>query len=251
MSFTVAADYDRFMGRYSTLLAPPFADLAGVAPSQTALDVGCGPGALTGELVSRLGVEAVSAVDPSGPFVDAVRERHPGVDVRQGSAERLPFDDGVFDVSLAQLVVHFMKDPLVGLAEMRRVTRSGGVVAACVWDHAGGKGPPGLFWSTARRFDPAIADESHLPGVRQGHLEELFTAAGLSQVEGGTLTVVVEHATFEDWWEPFTLGVGPAGSYVASLAPEQRVELREALRDEMPPASLEVAAQAWAAKGSA
>src|SRR6266567_2810212 len=106
MTFAVSADvYDRFMGRYSATLSPQLADLAGVAAGQRALDVGCGSGMLTAELVSRLGPGAVTAIDPSEPFVAAVRERHPGVDVRQGAAEELPFADGEFDVTLAQLVV--------------------------------------------------------------------------------------------------------------------------------------------------
>ena len=127
MSFNVAADaYDRFMGRYSTRLAPLTADFGGVEQGQRALDVGCGPGALTGELVARLGAEAVAAVDPSEQFVIAARERHPGVDVRQAAAEELPFPDAEFDVALAQLVVHFMADPIGSLREMARVTRPGG-----------------------------------------------------------------------------------------------------------------------------
>ena len=138
MSFEVAAEaYDRFMGRYSVQLAPQLADFAGIAAGQRVLDVGCGPGALTGELVQRLGAEAVTAVDPSEPFVAAAKARHPGVEVQRASAESLPFDDGAFDAALAQLVVHFMADPVAGLREMARVTRPGGVVAACVWDHAG------------------------------------------------------------------------------------------------------------------
>jgi ubiquinone/menaquinone biosynthesis C-methylase UbiE len=146
VSFDVAADaYDRFMGRYSAPLAPPFADLAGVEAGQRVLDVGCGPGALTAELVRRLGPAEVSAVDPSEPFVVAVKERHPGVDVRRAPAEDLPFGDDVFDAALAQLVVHFMSDPVAGLREAGRVTRPGGVVAACVWDQADDRGPLGVF----------------------------------------------------------------------------------------------------------
>lgn len=252
MSFAVAADYDRFMGRYSVLLAPLLADLGGVSRGQSALDVGCGPGALTGELVTRLGAFRVSAVDPSEPFVLAARDRFPGVNVLRAPAEQLPFDDGMFDVTLAQLVVHFMGDPLAGLGEMRRVTRGQGVVAACVWDHAGGRGPLGSFWETARLLDPDVKDESHLPGVRQGHLEELFEAAGIGDIEATVLEVAVEHPTFDDWWEPFTLGVGPAGAYVASLLPDRRVELREALQEQMAAAVPFVqSARAWAVRGIA
>ena len=183
MSFDVAADaYDRFMGRYSRLLSPQLADLAGVHAGQRVLDVGCGPGALTAELVTRLGPVAVAAVDPSEPFVAAVRARYPEVDVRRASAERLPFPDGMFDAALAQLVVHFMADPVGGLTEMARVTRRDGVVAACVWDHGGGQGPLSLFWQAARELDPEVHDESQLAGVRAGHLATLFEAAGLSTV---------------------------------------------------------------------
>ena len=131
MSFDVSADaYTRFMGRYSEPLAALFADLAGVRRGQRVLDVGCGPGALTAELAGRLGAGAVCAVDPSQPFAAAVAERLPGVEVSVAAAERLPFPAGVFDAALAQLVVHFMADPVAGLREMGRVTRPGGVVAA-------------------------------------------------------------------------------------------------------------------------
>ncbi|MCP9487106.1 MAG: class I SAM-dependent methyltransferase [Gaiellaceae bacterium MAG52_C11] len=141
MSFAVAAElYDRFMGRYSVLLSPQLADFAEVRSGQRVLDVGCGPGALTAALVTRLGSAAVAAVDPSEPFVAAARERNPEVEVLRASAEQLPFPDQTFDAALAQLVVHFMSDPVAGLAEMARVTRRDGVVAASVWDHASGQG---------------------------------------------------------------------------------------------------------------
>jgi ubiquinone/menaquinone biosynthesis C-methylase UbiE len=252
VSFDVAAEaYDRFMGRYSKLLSPQLADLAGIAAGQGVLDVGCGPGALTAELVRRLGPAAVSAVDPSEPFVDAARARNPGVDVRQAPAEALPFPDGAFDATLAQLVVHFMTDPVAGLTEMARVTRPDGVVAACVWDHAGDQGPLSLFWQVARELDPTVHDESGLAGARQGHLAELFAAAGLRAIEETTLSADLEHASFEGWWEPFTGGVGPAGAYLASLDEERQVQLRETCRAELPDRPFVVAARAWAARGIA
>jgi SAM-dependent methyltransferase len=250
MTFAVAADaYDRFMGRYSVQLGPPLADLAGVARGQRAVDVGCGPGALTAELVDRLGAEHVAAVDPSEPFVAAARERYPGVDVREATAEALPFEDGAFDAALAQLVVHFMSDPAGGLREMARVTRSGGVVAACVWDLAGGRAPISPLWAAAHQLDPNAMDESGLPGGRAGHLAELLAAAGLRDVESTELTSGVEHATFEDWWAPFELGVGPAGAYVASLDDSRRATLREACRDLLGAGPFRLDAVAWAARG--
>jgi SAM-dependent methyltransferase len=248
MSFDVsAAAYLRFMGQYSERLAPRFADLAGIADGQRVLDVGCGPGALTAELVSRVGAASVSAAEPSASFAGAVRERLPGVEVRQAAAEQLPFADGIFDAALAQLVVHFMADPVQGLREMRRVTRPGGLVAACVWDHAGGRGPVAAFWSAARQLDPAADDESGLAGVREGHLASLFAQAGLDQVSVTTLTVRVRCVSFDDWWEPYTLGVGPAGGYVASLTPDHRAALREQCQRLLPADPVEITATAWAA----
>ncbi|HUP15679.1 MAG TPA: class I SAM-dependent methyltransferase [Acidimicrobiia bacterium] len=250
MTFLVGADaYDRFMGRYSTPLAPQLADFAQVEAGQVVLDVGCGPGALTGELVRLLGSSSVSAVDPSEPFVAAAQERHPGVSVQRAAAENLPFADQVFDAAIAQLVVHFMTDPVLGLREMRRVVRHNGVVAACVWDHGGGQGPLSLFWAAARTIDPAMEDESQLAGTHEGHLGELFRRAGLRDVEEGVLPVHVEHPTFDEWWEPFELGVGPAGGLVASLDPKGRAKLREQCRKMLPAAPFVLNAQAWAARG--
>ncbi len=251
MSFTSADAYDRFMGRYSVQLTPQLADLAGVSDGQRALDVGCGPGALTAELVRRLGAENVAAVDPSEPFVTAVGERYPGVDVRQAGADDLPFPVDEFDVVLAQLVIHFLKDPVAGVAEMRRVTRPGGIVAACVWDHGGHEGPLRKFWQAAREIDPNVDDESRLPGVRQGQLGDYFRQAGLDEVSETSLTLAVEHTSFEEWWEPFTLGVGPAGTFVASLEPTYRARLREQCRKTVSEFPFTVRGKAWAAVGRA
>ncbi len=237
------------MGRYSVLIAPQLADFAAVTAGQRVLDVGCGPGALTTELVSRLGADLVSAIDPSETFVSAASDRHPGVDVRLGSAEQLPFADQTFDGVLAQLVVHFMADPTQGLSEIVRVIRPGGVVAACVWDHAGGQGPLSLFWDAARELDSDIEDESQLAGAREGGLARLFHAAGLREIEETALTVNVQHPSFDDWWEPFTLGVGPAGSYTAALDARRQAQLRERCREAVPAAPFVLRAQAWAARG--
>jgi SAM-dependent methyltransferase len=247
VSFEVSADvYLLFMGRYSEPLATLFADLAGIRRGQRVLDVGCGPGALTAELVSRVGPESVSAVDPSASFAESARERLPGADVRHSAAERLPFPDATFDATLAQLVVHFMADPVQGLREMARVTRPGGTIAACVWDHAGGRGPLTAFWSAVHDLDPAAADESDLAGAREGDLDRLFAQAGLTGARVSTLTVRVRHASFDDWWQRFTLGVGPAGAYVAALPPDRRAELRGHCQHLLPEGPVEITATAWA-----
>jgi SAM-dependent methyltransferase len=246
MTFDVSADaYVRFMGRYSEPLAAGFAAAAGIRAGQQALDVGCGPGALTAQLVERLGPAAVCAVEPSASFAAAVRQRLPGVDVRQSPAEHLPFPDGRFDAALAQLVVHFMSDPVAGLREMARVTRPAGVVAACVWDHAGERGPLTAFWQAVRATDPQARDESGMAGVRQGHLGELFGYAGLGEAKETTLTVQTTYATFEQWWEPYTFGIGPAGAYVASLSQDRRQRLRDQCRQLLPAEPVQVSATAW------
>jgi SAM-dependent methyltransferase len=248
VSFEVPADaYFQFVGAYSEPLAVGFADLAGVRPGQSVLDVGCGPGALTAQLVERLGPDHVSAVDPSESFVVEARRRFPGADVRSARAEDLPYADASFDAVLAQLVVHFMSDPVAGLREMARVTKDGGAVGACVWDHVGGRGPFAAFWSAARDLDPGVDDESGLAGTRAGHLEELCAAADLKVVESSALTVRRRYETFDDWWRPYTYGVGPAGGYVASLDDDRRAALRERCRHYIPPSEpFEVVASAWA-----
>ncbi len=251
MGFDVEADaYGRFMGRYSEPLAAQFVALADLRAGQRALDVGCGAGALTQQLVERLGADSVSAVDPSEPFVAAVAARFPGVAVHRASAEALPFPDGTFDAALAQLVVHFMTDPVAGLSEMARVTRPGGVVAACVWDHAGGGSPLSLFWQAVHELDPGARDESGLAGAREGHLAELLAAAGLREVEATLLTVRVPCASIDAWWNPFTLGGGPAGDYVARLSAQRQAQLRSRCAALLPAqAPFEIVASAWAAVG--
>ena len=251
MTFDVAAEaYDRFMGRYSAPLSPQLAEFGGVRPGQRVLDVGCGPGALTGELVRRVGAEAVTAVDPSEPFVAAARARFPAVEVKLASAEHLPFDDGVFDAALAQLVVHFMTDPVAGLREMARVTRPGGIVAVCVWDHAGERTPLAAFWQAARELDPGLHDESDLAGAREGHLGELLAEAGLGSVQETTIEAAAEFSSFEEWWEPFTLGVGPAGAYAKTLDEPTRNRVHDRCSELLGVPPFTVNTTAWTARGS-
>jgi SAM-dependent methyltransferase len=248
VSFEIPAEsYDAFMGRYSRHLAAPMADLAGVAAGHDVVDVGCGPGALTTELAGRVGAGHVTAVDPSERFVEAIRTRLPGVTVERASAESLPLDSDQVDAALAQLVVHFMTDPVAGLREMGRVTRPGGAVAACVWDHAaGGSGPMSLYYEALHQVDPSRPNESERAGTRPGHLAELFREAGFDELQESTLIARVEHPTFEEWWAPFELGVGPIAEVFAELRPERVAQLRELCRKALPPAPFTVEARAWA-----
>jgi ubiquinone/menaquinone biosynthesis C-methylase UbiE len=254
MAFDVPPDaYERFMGRFSTPLAPVFCDFAVPGPPAGALvlDVGCGPGMLTRELVRRFGAEHVSAVDPAPPFVAATSARFPGASVQRGRAEELPFADATFDASLAQLVVHFMTDRVVGLREMARVTRPGGTVATCLWDQGGGAAPLSVFWKVARDTDPAVAAGGSPPGTSEGELASLLREAGLSDVRQERLEVSVHFDGFDEWWEPFTFGVGPAGDYVRGLDDAGRARLEEALHAAMPAGPFSVDVGAWCAAGVA
>ena len=245
VTFDVPADhYDRLMGPFASRLAAQFGEQAAVRSGDRALDVGCGTGALTAHLVERLGVGAVGAIDPSPSFVAALRQRFPALDVRSGQAERLPFADDSFDRTLAQLVVPFMTDPVAGLREMARVTRPGGVVAASVWPAGEEKSPFAAFRQAVRDTDPAEADPNELPGTLPGELESLFASAGLDDTESAALTVTVRFSSFDAWWEPFTLGVGPAGAYVESLDLTAREALRRRCEQLLPPAPFEVEASA-------
>ncbi len=201
------------------------------------------------ELVGRLGERSVIGVDPSESFVEAARARYPGVEVQLGGAEELALADATFDAALAQLVVHFMADPVRGLQEMARVTVPGGVVGACVWDFDEGGSPLSTFWTAARDLDPSAPGEATLPGARRGHLAELMRQAGLGAVDDTMLAVDIDHRTFEGWWQPFELGVGPAGAYVSSLGARDRTRLREHCREVLPEPPFTVTAAAWAARG--
>ncbi len=258
MSFDVAAEaYGRFMGRFSEPLAELFlaeVETRRAAPEaapRRALDVGAGPGALTSRLVDLLGGDAVTAVEPSASFVGALERRLPGVTVHRGAAEDLPLADDSVDLALAQLVVHFMTDPVAGLREMARATRPGGVLGACVWDHGGDRGPLVTFWRAARDLDPTVRDESGLAGTREGHLVELASAAGWTDLHARVLTVVLPMASFEEWWAPFTLGVGPAGAHVAGLSEPDRAALRARCEELMPAPPCTVEASAWCVTGLA
>lgn len=246
MGFEVTAEaYDRFMGRFSTPLARLFVPEAGIEPGMRTLDVGSGPGALTGELVGVVGADHVTAVDPMPAFVAALAERHPGVTTHVAPAEQLPLEDGSVDAALAGLVVPFMSDPIAGLREMARVTRTGGTVAATVWQHASGTSPLTPFWDGVRDVDPAADNESVAAGTREGHLAELFEEAGLSGGTTTVLTVTITFERFEDWWEPFTYGVGPAGAFIASQPPDRVAAVRAACAARLGPEPFSVAGSAW------
>lgn len=255
-SFRTSAEaYDRHVGRYAPKLAEALATFVKIHPGDRALDVGCGSGALTRLLAARIGAAMVSAVDPSESFVASCRARLPGVDVRVGYAEHLPFEDGRFDVVLAQLVVNFMTDPLAGVTEMTRVARPGGKVAACVWDYPGKMVMLRTFWDAAMDLDPerasAFDEGMTMRFCRDRELAELWAQVRLQEIVSTALVVEATYGDFEDFWQPFVAGVAPSGAYCVGLQPAQREALRQACWGRLghPTGSFGLTARAWAVAG--
>jgi len=242
------------MGRYSMRLAPLFADTIDFDLVTTALDIGCGPGALAGILVERLGASSVSACDPSPTFAAECAARFPGVDVRVGRAESLPFDDSSFSLAMAQLVLHFVTEPKAAAVELRRVVRDGGIVAGCVWEFTEGMQMLRAFWDAALIADPSAPDEATTMRFgRSGEIAALFESAGFIEIVETKLTVRSAYHSFEELWSGFLAGVGPAGSYLASLDDHGRDSLRKNLfeRVDEPTGPFELSATAISARGRA
>jgi SAM-dependent methyltransferase len=251
--------YDRMMGRWSRRLAPLFLEHAGLADGERLLEVGCGTGSLTFTLARTAAFAELTAIDYSDVYVEAARARNQDARIRieHGDAVALPFPDASFDRALSLLVMHFVSDPAKGVAEMRRVTRPGGVVAAAVWDSGGGMIALRMFWDTAAMLDPAAVE---LRGramsravVAPGGLARLFGAAGLVDVDERSLLVRMEHADFADYWGPLLRGEGPIGGYVAGLGEAERARLERHLRAAYlagaPDGPRSFAAVAWSCRG--
>jgi SAM-dependent methyltransferase len=246
--------YDRFIGRYGPALGDAMVDAAGVRSGMRVLDVGCGTGALAEQAAQLVGMANVAAVDPSEPFAEACRARVPEADVRVASAESLPFDDATFDAVLSQLVVNFMSDAPKGVAEMARVAKPGGVVAACVWDYAGEMTLLRKFWDSAKTLDVAAPDEgASMRYASPRELNELWTKAGLADVDVSALDVAADYDDFDDLWSPFLAGIGPAGAFTASLTPDRQIVLRDRLREALddPAGAFTLTATAWFVRGLA
>ena len=250
--FTAGTEaYARHVGRYGGALSAAHADRAGLVVGERALDVGCGPGVLLAELARRLGASQVAGVDPTEPFLAAARAAVPNADVHVGSAERLPFDADAFDVVLSQLVVNFMDDAESGVAEMQRVARR--AVTSCVWDYAGEMTMLRAFWDAALELDPDAPDEGRtMPFCTPDELAALWDRAGLREVRTDALVVAAGYADFEDYWWPFTSGLGPSGAYCASLHDGARAALRDACfrRLGSPSGPFTLTARAWFVQGA-
>ena len=253
---SAAEAYDRHVGRYGAQLASGLVGVAGVAPGHRALEVGCGPGALTQALANLLGAANVAAVDPSEPYVEACRARVPDADVRVGAAEQLPFATGEFDAVLSQLVVQLMDDRDAGVREMARVACPGGVVAACVWDSLT---MPLLrsFWDAALAVAPERTDEiddaRRVGYDRPEELGELWEASGLVDVSTGELLVHADYESFDDLFRPFAAGAGHSGACFTALdaADQQRLRSQAERLLGVRDARFTLTARAWWARGLA
>ncbi len=255
--FSEAEAYERFMGRWSRRLAPPFIKFAGLKHGDRVLDVGSGTGSLTLAVLQEAPTSRVVGIDPSAAYVAHARTRADAgrATFEEGDAQRLQFPDASFDATLALLVVNFIPDRVAAVREMVRVTRPGGAVAAAVWDYGDGMEMLRAFWDEAAALDPASEkkDERHMPVCRKGELAALWTAQGLLDVREEPLVIPLNFTSFEDFWSPFRAGQGPAGAYVASLSEGPRRDLEQRLRrrllGEGGDRAITLNARAWAVRG--
>jgi len=250
--------YEPYIGRWSRLVAREFLAWLAAPPGGRWLDVGCGTGALTGAILDDAAPARVEGVDPSAAFVGYARERvrDPRAAFVVADAQSLPQADGSIDVAVSGLALNFVPRPESAAAEMARVVRAGGTVAAYVWDYADRMQLIRVFWDAAVALDPAAAelDEARrFPICHPAALEELFRGAGLRNVESRAIDVPTRFRDFDDYWRPFLGGQGPAPGYAMGLAEERRAALREHLRAALPAAadgSIELVARAWAVRGT-
>ncbi|HLK18945.1 MAG TPA: class I SAM-dependent methyltransferase [Bryobacteraceae bacterium] len=257
--FGDANKYERFMGRWSRLLARPFLDFANVADSGEFLDVGSGTGALAFTLAERKPRVQVGGIDPSKEYVDYAASKNPSRDrvrFEVGDAQELRFGDGSFDGSLSLLVFNFIPDPLKALKELRRVTKAEGRIAAAVWDYGEGMKMLRTFWDSVVHLDPKAdkLDERHMRLCRAGELSELWRQGGLKDIEEKPIEIPMHFESFADYWDPFLLGQGPAGAYVKSLDHLHVDALRAEVKKQISPASekapFTLSARVWAVRGT-
>ena len=241
--------YEPYIGRWSRLVAPRFLAWLPPRPSAVWCDLGCGTGALAHAILASEEPARVLGIDPSREFLAAARGP---VDVVVGSATAIPAGTGTFDRVVSALMLNFVPRPVAALAEMLRVTRRRGCVAAYVWDYAEGMELIRTFWDAAVALDPAAADldeARRFPLCRPGPLRALFETAGLSDVEAAPIDIACEFADFDDLWRPFLGGQGPAPGYVASLPLSRRDALRDQLRGMLADGPIPLRARAWAVRG--
>lgn len=249
--------YERYVGRWSRQVAPRFLDWLRVPEARRWLDVGCGTGALSAAILDRCAPALVVAVEPSPGFREVAARNLAGrAGVQAGSATQLPLADRCVDAVVSGLVLNFVPDTQGALREMSRVLASGGTLAAYVWDYAGKMELMRFFWDAAVELDRDAAplDEGRrFPLCRSEALEQAFTAAGLHDVRVAAIDIPTRFAGFDDYWQPFLGGQGPAPAYAMSLSEEARARLRERIRARLkaePDGAITLVARAWAARGT-
>jgi SAM-dependent methyltransferase len=249
--------YERYIGRWSRRVAPQFLSWLGIPAGRKWLDVGCGTGALCAAILDSCAPSSVVGVEPSEGFLKTATENLAGrATFRQGSATAIPVKDGSADVVVSALVLNFVLDQPAALAEMARVTGKGGTIAGYVWDYAGKMELIRFFWDAAVELDPNAAklDEgARFPLCRPDALEKLFTGAGLNGVEVKPLDIPTRFTNFDDYWQPFLGGQGPAPAYAMSLDEKARTRLRDRIRERLPTeanGSIPMIARVWAARAT-
>ena len=256
--FGKAEHYDRFMGRWSSAVAPLLVDFGNVPKTGRVLDAGSGTGALGFAIAERKPGVRVTGIDPSKEFVTYYAGKNSYSDrlsFEVGDAQDLHFADATFGASLSLLVFNFIPDAARALREMRRVTQPGGWISAAVWDYGDQMRMLRTFWDAAVELDPRAEqlDEKHMALCRSGELSELWRQARLEQVEEQPLNITMRFDSFEDYWQPFLLGQGPAGAYLRSVQEDHLRELRSAVRQRLSISSdtepLALPARAWAVRG--
>src|ERR1022692_2885579 len=240
--FADAEAYERFMGRWSRLVAPQLIDFTDVPDRGQFLDVGSGTGALSFALAERKPRVHVRGIDPSKEYVEYANSRNPFPDrvtFETGDAQQLRLADASFDASLSLLVFNFIPDPVKALREVRRVTKPGGQVSASVWDYGDGMKMLRAFWDSAVNLDSKAEklDERHMPVCRAGELSGLWRQGGLENVHEQPQVIAMRFESFVDYWDAFLLGQGPAGVYVKSLSRDQVHALRGEVKSRVSPSA--------------
>lgn len=256
--FANAEAYEKFMGRWSRLVAPRFVEFAALPDDGRILDAGSGTGSLAMEVIRRKPRARIVGIDPSKEYIAYAASKNSSVDravFEVGDAQRLRFTDASFDGAVSLLVFNFIPEPKTALNEIRRVVKPGGSISAAVWDYGGEMRMLRIFWDAAVATDPAAdrVDEKRMPLCRAGELSELWRQGGLESVRQSLIEIRTRFASFADYWDPFLLGQGPAGAYARGLEPRALTRLRNEVKRRLGVSAedqpIDLPARVWAVRG--